>query len=114
MKDCIFCKISEKKIPSKIVYEDKSCLAFEDLNPKAPVHILLIPKKHISNISSAKENDESLLGKLLAKAAMVAQKKVVEKSGYRVVINCGRDAGEQVPHLHFHILGGRNLNWPPG
>ena len=110
----IFEKIIAKEIPATIVYEDDIVLAFRDVNPQAPVHILIVPKKSISRIAEAKPADAQLFGHLLLKAAEVAEKAGLKQTGYRLVINNGRDGGESVPHLHCHILGGRPMVWPPG
>lgn len=110
----LFEKIIARQIPADIVYEDDQVLALRDLKPHAPVHVLIVPKKPISRIAEAGPEDEKLLGHLLLKAAEVANKLGLQKSGYRLVINNGPDAGESVPHLHCHILGGRTLAWPPG
>ena len=110
----IFEKIIAKEIPATIVYEDDIVLAFRDVNPQAPVHILIVPKKSISRIAEAKPVDAQLFGHLLLKAAEVAEKAGLKQTGYRLVINNGRDGGESVPHLHCHILGGRPMVWPPG
>ena len=110
----IFEKIIAREIPANIVYEDAQVLAFRDVNPQAPTHILIVPKKPISRIAEAKSDDAQLLGHLLLKAAEVAEKIGLKQTGYRLVINNGRDAGESVPHLHCHILGGRHMAWPPG
>ena len=114
MADNIFAKIIRKEIPATIVYEDARALAFRDIGPKAPVHILVIPKKDIARVSEAKAEDEPLLGHLLTVAAKIAHQEGIDDTGYRLVINKGRDAGESVPHLHVHLLGGRALQWPPG
>jgi histidine triad (HIT) family protein len=114
MSKNIFEKIIAREIPADIVFEDESVLAFRDVNPKAPTHVLIIPKKSIARLSEAVAEDEKLLGHLLLKAGEVAGKLGLNKSGYRVVINNGRDGGETVPHLHCHLLGGRGLSWPPG
>jgi histidine triad (HIT) family protein len=114
MPDNIFLKIIRKEIPATVVYEDDRALAFRDINPKAPTHILIIPKKEIARVSKATAEDEALLGHLLLVAAEIARKEGVEQNGYRLVINNGRDAGESVPHLHIHLLAGRALHWPPG
>ena len=114
MADNIFAKIIRKEIPAKIVYEDERALAFRDVDPKSPVHILIVPKKDIARVSEAKAEDEPLLGHLLIVAAEVARKEGIDGTGYRIVINKGAHAGESVPHLHVHLLGGRALNWPPG
>ena len=110
----IFAKIIAKEIPATIVFEDDSALAFRDVNPKAPVHILIVPKKDIARVSEARSDDEPVLGHLLTVAAKIARKEGIDSTGYRLVINKGRDAGESVPHLHVHLLGGRTLAWPPG
>ncbi len=113
MSDTIFGKIIRKEIPADIVYEDEDVLAFKDINPQAPVHILVIPKKPIPQLSMAAPEDQTLLGKLLQTAQHVAATAGLEQ-GYRLVINNGADAGQTVFHLHLHILGGRALAWPPG
>ena len=114
MADNIFSKIVAKQIPAKIVFEDDRALAFCDINPQAPVHILVLPKKDIANVGEATTGDEALLGHLLTIAANIARQEGIDSTGYRLVINKGRDAGESVPHLHVHLLGGRALQWPPG
>lgn len=113
-KDCIFCKIANKQIPSKIVFENDKIVAFEDLKPQAPVHILIIPKTHIAKVADAADSDVELLGRLVVAAKDIAVKKGIGSSGYRVVINCNKDAGQEVFHLHLHLLGGRKFTWPPG
>ncbi len=112
--DCIFCKIIGKKIPSKIIHEDDYAVAFEDINPQAPVHSLIVPKKHISDIHSIAVADRELIGHLFFVARSIASQKGLEKSGYRMVINNGRGAGQTVFHLHLHLLSGRRFSWPPG
>jgi len=114
MADNLFAKIIRREIPATIVYEDDRALAFRDIGPKAPVHILVIPKKDIARVSEAMTEDEPLLGHLLTVVAQIARQEGVDETGYRLVINKGRDAGESVPHLHVHLLGGRALGWPPG
>lgn len=109
----IFEKIATKEIPAKIVWEDDDAIAFHDVNPQAPVHVLIVPKKVIPRLAEASEKDRQILGKLLLAAAEIA-KKLDLSTGYRVVINNGPDAGESVPHLHVHLLGKRALAWPPG
>ncbi len=111
---CIFCKIAKKEIPSRIVFEDSRILAFEDLRPQAPVHILIIPKHHIEKIADIEEDDLGLIGDLVLAARNIAKEKGVDRSGYRIVINCNKDAGQEVLHLHLHLLGGRKFTWPPG
>lgn len=110
----LFQKIADREIPAKIVFEDDACFAIEDINPQAPVHILVIPKRVISRLGNAEESDAALLGHLLVCAGKIAREKGLDTSGFRTVINSGRDAGETVPHLHVHLLGGRALGWPPG
>jgi histidine triad (HIT) family protein len=110
----VFERIIAREIPAAIVYEDDWVLAFRDENPKAPVHVLIIPKKNIPRIAEAGPQDHQVLGHLLLKAAEVARQLGLTESGYRLVINNGRDGGESVPHLHCHILGGRAMAWPPG
>jgi histidine triad (HIT) family protein len=110
----LFEKIIAREIPAEIVYEDDQVLAFRDIKPHAPTHVLIVPKKMIGRIGDATEADEKLLGHLLLMAAKVAKQLGLDVTGYRLVINNGRDAGESVPHLHCHILGGRTLAWPPG
>lgn len=113
-KMTIFEKIVAREIPAKIVWEDGDAIAFEDVNPQAPVHVLIVPKKVIPRLAAATESNQKILGKLLLVAGELAKKLGVEQSGYRVVINSGPDAGESVPHLHVHLLGKRALAWPPG
>lgn len=110
----IFERIIAREIPAKIIWEDEDAVAFHDVNPQAPVHVLIVPKKKISRLRDAKDSDAPILGKLLLTARDLAKKLGVEESGYRVVINSGPDAGESVPHLHVHLLGKRALAWPPG
>jgi histidine triad (HIT) family protein len=113
MTDNLFQKIIERKIPAKIAYEDDLCLAFHDNNPQAPVHVLIIPKKVIATHADVTEADRELLGHLHLVAAKLAQQLGLT-DGYRLVLNCKEQAGQTVPHLHLHLLGGRNLTWPPG
>ena len=110
----LFEKIRDREIPADIVHEDDHCLAFRDISPQAPVHILVVPKKPVPRIAAADNDDASLLGNLLIAAAGVARQQGIADSGFRLVINNGRDGGETVPHLHIHLLGGRPLDWPPG
>lgn len=114
MESCIFCKIAGHEIPASVVYEDDRLLAFNDINPAAPVHILIIPKRHISGIAALAESDGDLIGHMMVTAAELAEEKGVAENGYRVVVNQGADAGQSVAHLHFHLLGGRQMSWPPG
>ena len=114
MSKTVFERIIAREVPARIVYEDDQVLAFRDLNPQAPVHVLVVPKKPIPRIAEAKAEDQQLLGHLMLKAATVADKMELTQSGFRLVFNNGPDAGEAVPHLHCHILGGRPMGWPPG
>jgi histidine triad (HIT) family protein len=111
--DCIFCKIIAGTIPSKKIFEDEQLYAFADIDPKAPVHLLIVPKKHIGSLADATAEDQALLGKLLAAAAEIARTQSLG-NGYRTVINTGPDGGQTVDHLHLHLLGGRPMHWPPG
>jgi histidine triad (HIT) family protein len=110
----IFQKIIDREIPAKLAHEDEHCIALHDINPQAPVHVLVIPKKLIARVAEAQAADQNILGHLLLSAATVAKKLGLEQTGFRIVINNGRDGGETVPHLHVHVLGGRPLAWPPG
>jgi histidine triad (HIT) family protein len=110
----IFEKIVAREIPAKIAHETDEFLAFHDVNPQAPVHVLIVPKRVIPRLAASTSSDAELLGRMLVASKEIAAKLGVLESGYRVVINNGRDAGESVPHLHMHLLGGRNLTWPPG
>jgi histidine triad (HIT) family protein len=114
MDDCIFCKIAKGEIPSKKIFEDDELLAFHDVSPQAPVHFLVIPKKHIRNIMEIEPGDAALTGKLLDKAQELAAELGCAEKGARFVINCKSDGGQTVDHLHVHVLGGRALGWPPG
>lgn len=113
MADCIFCKIAKKEIPSKIVYEDEKLISFHDLEPQAPVHVLIIPKKHIASMDDVSAEDQELLGYLMTKVKDIACALDLE-NGYRLVNNCGEDGFQTVKHLHFHLLGKRKMTWPPG
>lgn len=112
-KDCLFCRIVNKEISSKIVYEDERALAFEDINPQAPTHILVVPRKHLAALNEAGPEDAELLGYIQLVAAKIARERNLE-AGYRLVLNNGRGAGQSVFHLHLHLLGGRGMRWPPG
>ncbi|MCD6459256.1 histidine triad nucleotide-binding protein [bacterium] len=111
---CLFCKIIKGEIPCKKIYEDDQIFAFHDINPQAPVHVLIISKKHISGIPQLVIDDDALIGKIMRTAHKIAQQLNVADQGYRVVVNSGRNAGQEVFHIHFHLLGGRSMNWPPG
>lgn len=112
--DCLFCSIVAGETPADTIYQDERSLAFRDINPQAPVHVLVIPRDHIESLDDASQKDEALLGHLLRVAARVANEQGLSESGYRTVINTGAGAGQSVFHLHVHVLGGRSLNWPPG
>ena len=112
--DCLFCKIVAGDIPSAKVYEDDKVLAFRDIEPQAPVHILIIPKEHIASANELNEENASVVGHIYAVAAKIAKEEGIAEGGYRIVNNCGVDGGQTVGHLHFHMLGGRSLAWPPG
>jgi len=112
--NCIFCKIIAKKIPASIIHEDDYAIAFEDVNPKAPVHTLIVPRKHITDIHSIAVSDRELIGHLFFVAKTIASQKKLDIGGYRVVINNGFDAGQTVFHIHLHLLAGRKFTWPPG
>ncbi len=112
MEDCIFCKIVDKEVPADIVYQDEEVLAFKDINPAAPVHILIIPKKHIPSVNHMELQDKELIGKLFLVAQKIAKEQGIAESGYRLVFNIGEDAGQTVNHLHLHQIGGKKLNWP--
>lgn len=112
--NCLFCKIINKKIPARIIHEDEHAIAFEDINPQAPVHTLIVPKKHIADIHSIKAPDRELVGHLFFVAKTIASGKDLDTKGYRMVINNGRDAGQTVFHIHLHLLSGRPFSWPPG
>lgn len=111
---CIFCDIVSGKIPAKKVYEDDQVLAFDDIEPQAPVHVVIIPKKHIEGIVHVKDADSKELSGLFNAVNDVARKKKIDSGGFRVIVNHGRDAGQAVGHLHFHVMGGRVMEWPPG
>jgi histidine triad (HIT) family protein len=110
----LFQKIIAREIPAKIIAEDEDIIVFQDINPQAPVHVLLVPKKPIPRLDEATAEDETILGKLLLKAQEMARALGIAEAGFRVVINSGQNGGETVPHLHVHLLGGRSLTWPPG
>ncbi len=110
----IFEKIIAREIPADIVYEDDDCLAFHDIHPQAPVHVLVIPKRKVENVANLTDGDQELAGKLLLAVRNVAQQLNLDDAGYRVVANCGRDGGQTVDHLHLHVLAGRPMKWPPG
>ncbi|MEW6601258.1 MAG: histidine triad nucleotide-binding protein [Nitrospirota bacterium] len=112
--DCLFCKIISKKIPAKTLYEDDTVLAFEDINPQAPVHILIIPKKHIATSLEIGSDDHELMGHMFEVANTLARDRNVAERGFRIVMNCNRESGQTVFHIHLHLLAGRAMHWPPG
>lgn len=112
--DCLFCKIIEKKIPSKILYEDEHVFAFEDVNPQAPIHILILPKKHVSTVLEISREDNELIGHLFQIVNKIAKDKGVAERGFRLVINCNPESGQTIYHTHLHLLAGRPMRWPPG
>ncbi len=114
MSDCIFCKIIKKEIPAKIIYEDDKVIAFEDINPQAPVHLLVVPRKHIPTLLDLKLEDNQLIGHIFLTTNNLAKNKGISVSGFRTVFNCNKDAGQAVYHIHLHIFGGRRMAWPPG
>lgn len=114
MTDCLFCKIRDKEIPADIVFQDDEIVAFKDIHPEAPVHILIIPRQHIAGLLDITEENYYLTGKMVLAAKKIARMAGIEKSGWRLVFNCGPDAGQAVFHIHLHLLGGRKLNWPAG
>lgn len=114
MSDCLFCRIASGELESKRVYEDETVVAFQDIHPQAPVHLLVIPRRHLVSLADATAADRGLLGHLLEVAAHLAKKHGISESGYRVVTNTGEKAGQSVMHLHLHVLGGRGFSWPPG
>ncbi len=113
MDTCLFCKIAKRELPGKIVYEDDESVAFEDINPKAPVHIVIIPRRHLATLLDAKEGDDRLLGHLLLVANVIARQNGIAERGFRLVLNCNSEGGQAVFHLHVHLLGGRALRWHP-
>ncbi len=114
MEGCIFCKIINKEIPASMVFEDEKMIAFNDINPQAPIHILLIPREHFSSLNEIPEGKKNILSHLLLKARQIAQKKGIAEKGYRIVLNTAKDSGQEVFHIHLHLLGGRRMQWPPG
>jgi histidine triad (HIT) family protein len=114
MKRCIFCQIVRKELLSTVVYEDDQVFAFEDIDPQAPVHVLIIPKKHIATLMEVPDQEEALMGRMVLVAKKIATLKNVHHRGFRLVINCNPEGGQSVYHLHLHLLGGRGMRWPPG
>jgi histidine triad (HIT) family protein len=114
MSDCLFCAIAEGKIKANLVYQDDTVVAFKDIAPKAPVHILIIPRKHIAGVLDIEASDSALIGQIFIIAGRLAHEQGIAESGFRLVANSGADAGQSVFHLHYHLLGGRQMSWPPG
>ena len=114
MTNCIFCAIAEGKMPARMVYQDDDVLAFHDINPQAPVHVLVIPRKHIPRIADITEDDQNLIGKVIYTGKQIAQQLGIAQDGFRMVLNNGRYGGQHVYHIHLHVLGGRPMGWPPG
>jgi histidine triad (HIT) family protein len=114
MSSCLFCRITKREIPASIVYEDEQVLAFNDINPQAPVHILVIPKRHIESLNSLQPSDDQIVGEIVRRAATLAKDQGTADNGFRTVFNTNRDAGQTVFHIHLHLLGGRAMAWPPG
>lgn len=112
--DCLFCKIVQGTIPSTKVYEDELVYAFNDISPAAPTHVLIVPKEHISSVLEVEEKNSALIGHIFVVANKIAKELGIDNSGFRIVNNCGEDGGQTVQHIHFHLLGGRSLQWPPG
>ena len=112
--ECIFCKIAKKELPADVIYESDNIIAFKDIKPKAPYHILIIPKKHIPTLDDISEQDQIILGKMFLVARDIARSLGINERGYRTVFNCKSDAGQEVYHLHLHLMGGRKMRWPPG
>jgi len=114
MSDCLFCRIAAKEIPAKIVFEDALCLAFDDINPQAPHHVLIIPRSHFATLDDMPASEEAVLGHLMIVATRLARERGIAKSGFRLVANCQSAAGQSVFHVHLHLMGGRSFHWPPG
>ena len=114
MADCLFCKVVEGKIPATIVHQDDRLIAFKDINPQAPMHVLVIPRRHIATLNDLREEDDALVGEMLRRAAAIAKEHGFAERGYRTVFNCNAEAGQTVFHIHLHVLGGRRMTWPPG
>ena len=114
MADCLFCKVIAREIPGQIIYEDDTLMAFTDINPQAPLHALIVPRRHIATLNDLEPGDDGLVGSMLRRAAALAREQGYAERGYRTVFNCNREAGQSVFHIHLHVLGGRPLTWPPG
>ena len=114
MADCLFCKIVAREIPASIVYEDDRLLAFNDINPQGPTHVMVVPKRHIATLNDLVAGDDAIVGEMVRRAAALANERAISSSGYRTVFNTNRAAGQTVFHIHLHLLGGRPMTWPPG
>lgn len=112
--DCIFCKIAGHEIPAGVVYEDEDVIAFKDINPQAPIHLLIVPKKHVASIMEINDDNKDIVNKIVKAAQNLARQNNIDSKGFRLVVNTGNDGGQTVNHLHFHLLGGRFMTWPPG
>jgi histidine triad (HIT) family protein len=114
MSTCLFCRIIRQEVPASVVYEDDDLLAFNDINPQAPTHVLVIPKRHIESLDALQDSDDALIGSMTRRAAAIARERGIAAAGYRTVFNTNREAGQTVFHVHLHLLGGRTMTWPPG
>ncbi|MBE56481.1 MAG: histidine triad nucleotide-binding protein [Acidobacteria bacterium] len=114
MSDCLFCRIVKGEVSATIVYEDETLVAFEDISPRAPTHVLIVPRQHVETLNDLTPNDKELVGEMIWRSAAIAKERGIADSGYRTVFNCNRGAGQTVFHIHLHLLGGRALTWPPG
>lgn len=114
MSDCLFCKIVKREIPASIIYEDDRVLAFNDINPQGPTHVLVVPKQHITSLNELTADDDAIVGEVVRRAAAIAKERGISAGGFRAVFNTNRDAGQTVFHIHLHLIGGRALRWPPG
>ena len=114
MSDCLFCRIIKREIPASIVYEDDHVLAFNDINPQTPTHVLVVPKRHIASLNDLQPGDDQIVGEIVRRAAALAKERGISERGFRTVFNTNRDAGQTVFHIHLHLLGGRAMAWPPG